>query len=131
MGQTIGIDFGTTNTVVSYKNKNGKIVCLRDSNNSKGIPTALYFRNENEYVIGEEALSLAEADNIEPIVSFKSHLDEKFRYDVTAGNGERFRLSAKKAARYFISRIIKNVQDRIIKTFNHAIVTDIVEESMV
>ena len=117
MGQTIGIDFGTTNTVVSYKNKNGKIVCLRDSNNSKGIPTALYFRNENEYVIGEEALSLAEADNIEPIVSFKSHLDEKFRYDVTAGNGERFRLSAKKAARYFISRIIKNVQDRIIKTF--------------
>lgn len=117
MGQTIGIDFGTTNTVVSYQNKKGKIVCLRDVNNNKSIPTALYFKSENDYVIGEEALSLAEAENVEPIVSFKSHLDEKFRYDVIAANGDRFRLGAKKAVKYFIERIITSVQDRIIKTF--------------
>ena len=41
MGQTIGIDFGTTNTVVSYKDKKGRIVCLRDKDSSKSIPTAL------------------------------------------------------------------------------------------
>lgn len=118
MGQTIGIDFGTTNTVVSFKNKKGKIICLRGENNSKSIPTALYFLSKNDYVIGEKALKLADAANIEPIVSFKSHLEEKrFRYDVVCEDGGSFKLSAKKATTYFLSKIINSAQDRVIKVF--------------
>ncbi|MGN1086515.1 MAG: Hsp70 family protein [Porcipelethomonas sp.] len=120
MGQTIGIDFGTTNTVVSYKNKRGKIICLRDKDSKKCIPTALYFITENDYVIGTEALALAEANNTEPIVSFKSHLDEKFRYTVKSADGRRFKIGPKKATGYFISKVITSVQDRIIKTFGPA-----------
>ena len=121
MGQTIGIDFGTTNTVVSFKNKKGKIICLRGENNSKSIPTALYFRSKNDYVIGEKALKLADATNIEPIVSFKSHLNENhFRYNVVCEDGSSFKLSAKKATTYFLSKIINSVQDRVIKVFGAA-----------
>lgn len=121
MGQTIGIDFGTTNTVVSFKNKKGKIVCLRDKDGNKSIPTALYFKSGNEYVIGTEAISLAMANNIEPIVSFKSRLNEQNDpYRTKAMDGSRIRISPKKATGYFIAQIIKNVQDRIMKVFGPA-----------
>ncbi len=120
MGQTIGIDFGTTNTVVSYKNKRGKIICLRDKNNSKSIPTAIFFRSENDYVIGTEALSFAEAANSEPIVSFKSHLNDNKRYKTTAMNGKSIKVTPKQVTTFFISMIIKSVQERIIKTFGPA-----------
>lgn len=121
MGQTIGIDFGTTNTVVSFKNKNGKIVCLRDKDNGKSIPTALYFKSENEFVIGTEAISLAAANNVEPIVSFKSRLNEQNdSYKTKAMDGSRIRISPKQATGFFIAQIIKNVQDRIIRVFGPA-----------
>ena len=117
MGQTIGIDFGTTNTIVSYKNKKGKIICLRDSGNSKSIPTALAFTSRDEYVYGSQALEIAERDIIEPIVSFKSHLDEKYFYHVKDNDGKEFKISAQKAVKLFISSIVKSVQDRIINHF--------------
>lgn len=121
MGQTIGIDFGTTNTVVSFKNKKGKIICLRDKDNSKSISTALYFKTENEFVIGTEAISLAAANNVEPIVSFKSRLNEQNeRYNTKAMDGSRIRITPKKATGYFIAQIIKNVQDRIMREFGPA-----------
>ncbi len=42
MGKEIGIDFGTTNTVVSYMNKSGRIRALR-YDKSEIIPSVLYF----------------------------------------------------------------------------------------
>ena len=51
MGKEIGIDFGTTNTVISYVNKNGRIRPLR-YDKSEIIPSVIYFRNPDEKTFG-------------------------------------------------------------------------------
>ena len=54
MGKEIGIDFGTTNTVISYINKKGKLRQLRYEG-QEIIPTVIYFLSKNEYLIGNDA----------------------------------------------------------------------------
>lgn len=55
MGKAIGIDLGTTNTVVTYRDKKGKIRVFKEKGESV-IPTAVYLLTKNECLIGEEAL---------------------------------------------------------------------------
>lgn len=57
MGKEIGIDFGTTNTVVSYVNKRGKLRPLRYEGNDV-IPSAIYFLSKDEYIIGKKLENL-------------------------------------------------------------------------
>lgn len=54
MGKEIGIDFGTTNTVISYINKKGKLRQLKYEG-QEIIPTVIYFLSKDEYLIGNDA----------------------------------------------------------------------------
>ena len=54
MGKENGIDFGTTNTVISYTNIKGKLRQLR-YDSKKIIPSVIYFCSQGEYLIGKKA----------------------------------------------------------------------------
>lgn len=51
----VGIDLGTTNSLIAYiENNHAKIIPI--GKNAKGmIPSVIYFNENNEYIIGEEA----------------------------------------------------------------------------
>ena len=77
MGKEIGIDLGTTNTVVSYLNKKGKLRQLKYSNGEEIIPSVLYFYSKNEYEIGKKAKKLMETNkNNAGVANFKSTLGD-------------------------------------------------------
>ena len=123
MGKAIGIDFGTTNTVVSYLSKNGHLRQYKQ-NGQPIIPTAIYFLsggpNGGQYVIGSQAKSRIDAMR-QPkagITDFKSHLGEPtFVYEVEAENKDVFKVKPKEAMKLFLHAVITEVENTLRKTF--------------
>lgn len=117
MGQAIGIDFGTTNTVVSYKNKRGNLHPLKYNGNIL-IPSVIYFKTKDTYLIGYPARNyqLNSADAC--VANFKSKLGRKgYFYDVTAANGDKFKLAPRRAVKLFLGKIISDVQQKFFEEF--------------
>lgn len=119
MGKEIGIDLGTTNTVVSYLNKKGKLRQLKYSNGEEIIPSVLYFYSKNEYEIGKKAKKLMETNkNNAGVANFKSTLgDFSFKHEITAENGETFSLRSRDAAKYFLNKVVRGIEEKLIKEF--------------
>lgn len=117
MGKEIGIDFGTTNTVVSYFNKKGKLRQLKYKGREI-IPSAIYFYSKNEYVIGDLAKRLIYAGQHQAgVLSFKPKISEKEKIEVTAENGDVFSIRPREAARLFLNEIVRGVEEKLIKDF--------------
>ncbi len=118
MGKEIGIDLGTTNTVVSYMSKKGHLRQLK-YDGSYLIPSVIYFKSEDEYFIGEKAKSRMEANrNQAGIANFKSDLGERGkRYEVVAENGDAFKLRPTKAVTLFLNQLVRGIETRLQKEF--------------
>lgn len=117
MGKEIGIDFGTTNTVVSYVNKRGKLRPLRYEGNDV-IPSAIYFLSKNEYEIGKRAKRfIAVTHNNAGIMKFKPKIGEKEKYDVVAENGDEFSIRPREVARLFLNKVVRGIEEKLIKEF--------------
>lgn len=71
MGKEIGIDLGTTNTVVSYVNNKGRLKQLRYES-TEIIPSVIYFQNQSEYFIGEKAKKFLTENPNAGIANFKT-----------------------------------------------------------
>ncbi|MCD6546410.1 MAG: Hsp70 family protein [Thermotogae bacterium] len=53
----IGIDFGTTNSVVAYVDENMKVNVIVNERGSRLTPSVVYFKNEKQVFVGEMAKS--------------------------------------------------------------------------
>lgn len=121
MGKNIGIDFGTTNTLVSYVDKKGRVVNYKTDDGSETIPSAVFFgtRDEDDWIIGEEAKQAILLDPQAGAENFKSLLGKKdYRYSIIAENGDQFDISPREVARFFIGKIIDMVTDYFIDEYD-------------
>lgn len=116
MGKEIGIDFGTTNTVVSYINSKGRLRALRYEN-KEVVPSVVYFISENEYIIGEIAKKRLMHNPEAGIANFKTRMSDNEKYEIVAENGDVFKYKAKKVASLFLNRLINNIEEKLIKEF--------------
>lgn len=114
MRRCIGIDFGTTNTIISFRDGKGKLKKM----GGKSIPSAIYFKSKKSYVVGQEALDQAEQGNKEALITgFKANIKGE-RYVITAENGETVRLKPAVVSRYFLNKILTDhIQKRFLKIF--------------
>lgn len=77
MALIVGIDLGTTYTVISYIDqvtKEPRIIKNKKGNNT--TPSVIGFTSENEYVIGEEAKSMEEVGNVNTASFYKLHMGD-------------------------------------------------------
>ena len=116
MGKEIGIDFGTTNTVVSYVNKRGKLRSLRYEGNDV-IPSAIYFLSKDEYIIGKKARKLVGTNPEACIINFKPKIDEKEKYNIVAENKDEFSIRPREVARLFLNKVVRGIEEKLIKEF--------------
>lgn len=117
MGTAVGLDFGTTNSVVSYGKTNEKLRTYK-LNGSPTIPSVLYFKSKDDYVIGQEALTLSEKNPAAKISSFKLKLNEdNLPYVITLEDGTNFRIQPKAAVRMFLNKLMTQVQNYLVKKF--------------
>jgi molecular chaperone DnaK len=115
-GLEIGIDLGTTNTVISFVNKKGKLESLKFGRKHT-ISSAVYFKTKNDYIIGENALKKGLINPTSIIKNFKSKLgDRSFKFSVTASESkETFEISAKNVTKIFLNKVIEKAQTKIQK----------------
>jgi len=73
-GREIGIDLGTTNSVVAYLDKNGGVRFVKIKNEIL-IPSYIFFKSRDDVYFGKKAKAYAKAMNEGAVVSlFKKHL---------------------------------------------------------
>lgn len=117
MGKEIGIDFGTTTTEVGYVDKKGRIRSMR-LGTEHVIPTALYFKSEDSYLIGGKANILGQSDSMACVKNFKLYFtDPTKRFHVTAENGDEFVIKPVKAAQLYLNSLIQMIQPKLLKEF--------------
>lgn len=105
MVKNIGIDFGTTNTVIYSRDPKGNFKKMGGKN---GVKSAIYFISRDEYVIGKEALEHEnESEHSQALITdFKPNIMEKF--EIVAENGEKFRLKGEAIARLFLNKLLSD-----------------------
>jgi molecular chaperone HscA len=69
--QAIGIDLGTTNSLVAYVTPTGEPVTVRDCDNEALVPSVVHYASDGRVLVGKDALALAEQHAADTIVSVK------------------------------------------------------------
>jgi molecular chaperone DnaK len=121
VSKNIGIDFGTTNTVIYSRDKNGKLQKI----GGKSTRTAVYFVSKNECVIGRDAIRCAKNNNTPQalMLNFKPDICDK--REIVAENGDRFKLKCKAIAKIFLNQLLnEKVEKRLLKLFGNGEMTD-------
>ena len=128
MGQVLGIDFGTTNTVVSYFSKPDKhgdrqIRQLR-YDGERIIPSVVYYLTKDEYIIGVAAKNRKANRDEAGIDSFKPIINQKDAFLLTAENGDKIKIKPKQVAVEFLRKLIADekygIERRLQKDFGDA-----------
>lgn len=121
MGKEIGIDFGTTTTEVSYIDKNGHSRAMKLEAGKDVIPTVLFFKSENEYIIGKKASTMSRIYPQACVKNFKLYFtDPTKRFSVKAENGDEFVIKPIKAAQLYLNSLIQIIQPKLLKEFGEA-----------
>lgn len=120
MEKNIGIDFGTTNTVIYSRDMKGRLKKI----GGKSIRSAIYFLSRDEYIIGEEALKAANCRNCQALVTdFKPRITEKIK--IVPENGKPFQIKGEAIAKIFLNKILSDaIEIRFKKLFGTAEMTN-------
>ena len=117
MGKEIGIDLGTTNTVVSYVNKKGKLRQLAYDNREKIIPSVIYFKSRSEYYIGSKAQKLLAQNPEAGVRNFKTKMGDAEKYTIKPEEGEPFSLRSRDITKLFLNKIVNGMSEKLLKEF--------------
>jgi molecular chaperone HscA len=67
----IGIDLGTTNSLVASVATTGRPVCVRDCDNEALVPSVVHYCKDGRVLVGKDALAFAEREPEDTIISVK------------------------------------------------------------
>lgn len=119
MGQAIGIDFGATNTVVTYLGKNNHYRQCK-INGRALIPSVIYFKTKNDYTIGYPARRAKAREPRAGADAFKIRLDEPTPYEIVAKNGDKIKCIAGYLAHLYHNKILTDAQELLYRVMYRA-----------
>lgn len=117
MERSIGIDLGTTNTVVSYLNKEGKMKTIKFGRKN-AIPSAIYFLSKDEYDFGDSAIQKGSMNPKAFVRNFKSLIGSKEKINILAENGDKVSLKAEELSKILLNKIFDTVTKKLLKEFS-------------
>lgn len=113
MGIAIGLDFGTTNSVVTYEDNRGRLRTYRQ-NGSPLIPSAIYFKTADDYIIGNRALEMSAKNFSGLATGFKTRLNgDNSPYEMFLEDGSYFKIVPKRVVSLYLNSLMRQVQEQL------------------
>jgi len=79
----VGIDLGTTNSLVAYINREGKPEIIVNERGSRLTPSAVYFKSDREVLVGELARSQMVLKADRTVCYIKRHMGSDYRVNIS------------------------------------------------
>ncbi len=119
MGKYVGIDLGTTFSVVSYIDKNGIAQIIPNKDGENITPSTVLF-DDDEVIVGKQAKKSAflHPDNYEAFV--KRHMGER-SYQFTSASGEKY--SAEAISAIILKKLKADAEASLGDTIDGAVIT--------
>ena len=118
MSIAVGIDLGTTNSVISYINNIGKPIVIPNKEGAKITPSVICFK-ENQIIIGEEAKELQELGIYDVAAFFKRQMgDESFSF---FANGKEY--TATELSAIILQKLKKDAESYLGEKIIDAVIT--------
>ncbi|MFP9191199.1 Hsp70 family protein [Natrialbaceae archaeon A-CW1-1] len=118
MGITVGIDLGTTNSVVAFLNEDGDPEVVKNSNGNKKTPSVVQFRSE-ETVVGEAALNQGVRFPDSTARKVKRHMGD----DTWTFETENQQLRPEGISSLVLEKLVKDVEDKTGEEVDGAVIT--------
>lgn len=120
MSLTVGIDLGTTFSVISYIDPiTKKAVILKNKYGKPTTPSAIGFNIDGSYVIGEEAKAMEESGNINTASFYKLHMgDHSYKYTIAGKMYTACELSS-----LFLKRLVEEAESVVGEKITDAVIT--------
>lgn len=90
----MGIDLGTTNSLVAFVNREGKAEIIINERGGRLTPSVVYFKNEQEVMIGEMARNQAMLKAGQTVSSIKRHMGKDLQVDISGRSYSPVEISA-------------------------------------
>jgi molecular chaperone DnaK len=74
----LGIDLGTTNSVVASIDDSGEVIVIRNAVGEETTPSAVYFESAGEVIVGDEAKRMSALDPDNGVILIKRHMGTEF-----------------------------------------------------
>ncbi|WP_051321394.1 molecular chaperone DnaK [Chrysiogenes arsenatis] len=117
MARIIGIDFGTTNSVISTID-NGKPVVIPNSSGDTLTPSAVAFQKNGDVLIGRTAKNQAVINSERTFLSIKRHMGADFRARLDGVS-----YSSQMIAAMIMRRLKQDAEKYLGETVEHAVIT--------
>ncbi|MDD3022374.1 MAG: Hsp70 family protein, partial [Syntrophomonadaceae bacterium] len=83
MNVIVGIDLGTTNSLVAWVNREGKPEIVINERGSRLTPSVVHFKNDQEVIVGEMARNQALLQTERTVSSIKRHMGSDYMVEIT------------------------------------------------
>lgn len=113
----IGIDFGTTNSKMAYMLLDEPVV-IENNLGSRITPSVVYFKNEKEFTVGEQAKHNQVIYPDKVVSSIKREMGTEYKKQVG-----RFKFPPEYIGALIFQKLITDARERIGKTFYDAVVS--------
>lgn len=120
MALTVGIDLGTTYTVIAYIDKETKKpIIIKNRYNNPTTPSVIGFNADGTYTIGEDAKNMEEGGDVNTASFYKLHMgDHNFKIPVFGKEYLAMDLSA-----LFLKRLIEDAERTVGEKISGAVIT--------
>ncbi len=117
MGKTIGIDLGTTNSVISYLD-NGEAKIIPNSNGNNLTPSVVAFSKTKEVLVGEVAKNQLITNSARTVLNIKRKMGEDFGFFF---EGKRFR--PEQISSFILSKLKSDAEGYLKERVTDAVIT--------
>ncbi|GAB1536959.1 molecular chaperone DnaK [Geovibrio sp. ADMFC3] len=118
MKRCVGIDFGTSNSMIAVCREGGGIDIISSESGKRYLPSVIYFKNENEAVIGDNAKSMQLLESEHTIANIKRYMGTDMLFPLY---GREYR--AEELASLIFRKLKKSFVDYCGETEADAVVT--------
>lgn len=120
MSLTVGIDLGTTYSVIAYIDPTTKKpVIIKNRYGNTTTPSAIGFNPDGTYVIGEDAKTMEEAGDVNTASFYKLHMgDHSYKISIYGKQYTAMDLSA-----LFLKRLVEDAEETIGHKISDAVIT--------